>query len=266
MLENGLYFSEGSSSSFSTARSFVNKDGAGGYSSAIAVSPDGKISRDSAEVFTDGATSSSAKASASASTDKPPMTSATANAPASTDANSHQETTSSSTDSLPDATDANSPQENTSSSTDSLPDTTGDNTILGSAGDDYLRGGPGKDLLIGGGGDDTLVGDFGPDTLKGGAGVDLFIPRGKTTNPLLAHIIADFSAAEGDMIGIVANRFESRDLAFEAFYSAGDGMVDATLVKFGANALAVVLGTVDAWGQSTLTIGNFIPVQDSFLA
>ncbi len=81
MAENDLYVSRGASSSSSTASSFVNEDGAGSNSSAIAVSPDGKISRDSATVFTDGATSSSAKATASASTDKPPMTSATANAP-----------------------------------------------------------------------------------------------------------------------------------------------------------------------------------------
>ncbi len=85
MAENDRYVSNGASSSSSTASSFVNEDGAGSNSSAISVSPDGKISRDSATVFTDGATSSSAKARASVSTDKPPMTSATANAPVLTD-------------------------------------------------------------------------------------------------------------------------------------------------------------------------------------
>ena len=80
MAQNNPYGFQGASSSFSTASSYVNENGAGSSSSAIAVSPDGEISSSHVTVFTEDATSSSARATASVSTDNPPMTSATAEA------------------------------------------------------------------------------------------------------------------------------------------------------------------------------------------
>ncbi len=141
----------------------------------------------------------------------------------------------------------------------------GNDTIDGGDGNDTLRGGRGQDLLIGGNGDDFLCGDFGIDTLIGGTGADTFVFRPETTssvaNLFLADTVVDFNAAEGDKIGLTGG-LSAADIALVAFDTDGNGTADATLVKFSSNngdrILAVVLGTVNAAGATTLTNTDFI--------
>jgi len=79
--------------------------------------------------------------------------------------------------------------------------------LRGTSGDDTLRGGAGKDILLGLGGNDTLIGGASKDTLDGGRGNDLLRGgNGADTFVFGANYgrdtIADFSAAEGDMIDL----------------------------------------------------------------
>lgn len=141
----------------------------------------------------------------------------------------------------------------------------GSDAIDGGDDNDTLRGGKGQDLLIGGNGDDFLCGDFGTDTLIGGSGADTFAFRpetvSSTANPLLADQLVDFDAAQGDKIGVTEGIFVT-DIVLQAFDSDSDGTADATLVKFSSNngdrILAVVLGTVNAAGVTTLSNADFI--------
>jgi Ca2+-binding RTX toxin-like protein len=122
-------------------------------------------------------------------------------------------------------------------------------------------------LLIGGNGDDILCGGFGTDWLTGGASADTFVFRAATatlgSDPLLADVITDFNAAQGDKIGLIGG-LSATNFVFEVFDSNDDGTADATLVKLGSNSndgiLAVVQGTVDAAGATTLTNSDFITV------
>ena len=141
----------------------------------------------------------------------------------------------------------------------------GNDTIDGGDGNDTLRGGRGQDLLIGGNGDDFLCGDFGTDTLIGGSGADTFVFRPETAssvaNLFLADRLVDFNAAEGDKIGLTGG-LSATDIVLVAFDTDSDGIADATLVKFSSNngdrILAVVLGTVNAVGATTLSNADFI--------
>jgi Ca2+-binding RTX toxin-like protein len=164
---------------------------------------------------------------------------------------------------------------------DRLVGATGNNILNGKSGDDILEGGDekdilrdgrGKDLLLGGNGDDIFCGCFGTDTLTGGNGADVFVLRAKViagASPLLADVITDFNAAEGDKIGLMGG-LSRASLVFEVFDSDGDGIADATVVKLGSRSndgtLAVVLDTVDAMGATTLTDANFITVTSHTLA
>ncbi|WP_333205583.1 calcium-binding protein [Microcoleus sp. B5-D4] len=148
----------------------------------------------------------------------------------------------------------------------------GDDAIDGGDGNDTLRGGKGQDLLIGGNGDDFLCGDFGSDTLIGGSGADTFAFRPETAsaaaNPLLADRVLDFNPAEGDKIGLTGG-LSVADLTLMAFDTDGSGTADATLVKFSSNngdrILAVVLGTVNAAGATTLSNADFISLPNDIL-
>jgi Ca2+-binding RTX toxin-like protein len=128
-----------------------------------------------------------------------------------------------------------------------------------------LRGGKGYDLLIGGNGDDFLCGDFGADTLIGGNGADTFALRVETAsplaNPLLADTIVDFNATQGDKIGLIGG-LSATDVVLQVFDTDGNGQADATLIKFSSNngdrILAVVLGTVNPAGTTTLTAADFV--------
>ncbi|MEG4359245.1 hypothetical protein QUB42_27935, partial [Microcoleus sp. Aus8_D1] len=141
----------------------------------------------------------------------------------------------------------------------------GDDTIEGGDGNDTLRGGRGQDLLIGGNGDDFLCGELGTDTLIGGSSADTFGFRRESassaTNPFLADRVVDFHAAEGDKIGLTGG-VSARDIVLVAFDTDSNGTADATLVKFSSNngdrILAVVLGTVNAAGATTLSNADFM--------
>jgi serralysin len=148
----------------------------------------------------------------------------------------------------------------------------GSDTIEGGDGNDTLRGGRGQDLLIGSNGDDFLCGDFGIDTLIGATGADTFVFRPETAssmaNLFLADILVDFNAVEGDKIGLTGG-LSATDIALVAFDTDGNGTADATLVKFSSNngdrILAVVLGTVNAAGATTLTNADFISLPNQTL-
>jgi Ca2+-binding RTX toxin-like protein len=65
---------------------------------------------------------------------------------------------------------------------------------------DLLQGGSGKNQMIGGFGNDTLIAGTGGATMQGGTGQDLFkFIQGQTSSVL----IVDFSAIEGDKVGLV---------------------------------------------------------------
>ncbi|WP_393015482.1 peptidylprolyl isomerase [Limnothrix redekei] len=83
----------------------------------------------------------------------------------------------------------------------------GNDTVNGGAGDDFVRGGQGDDVLLGGDGNDVLCGDFGADTLTGGVGADTFLLRTDTAIGIraAADLVVDFSAAQGDRVGIVGS-------------------------------------------------------------
>ncbi|PHX55525.1 hypothetical protein CP500_010495 [Tychonema bourrellyi FEM_GT703] len=146
----------------------------------------------------------------------------------------------------------------------------GSDVIDGGDGSDTLRGGRGQDFLIGGNGDDFLCGDFGTDTLMGGNGADMFVFRPETATPLAnlayADIVLDFNAAQGDKIGLTAG-IAIAEIALQVIDTDANGQADATLVKFSANngdrILAVVLGTVNAAGQTTLSNADFITLPNN---
>jgi Ca2+-binding RTX toxin-like protein len=75
-------------------------------------------------------------------------------------------------------------------------------TLDGGAGNDRLDGGASGDTLFGRAGNDTLIGGTGKDTLTGGTEADIFVfGAGDTTlNSASYDRIADYSAAEGDLI------------------------------------------------------------------
>ena len=83
----------------------------------------------------------------------------------------------------------------------------GNDRLDGGVGDDKLYGNNGNDTLIGGAGNDTFEGGSGADQLSGGSGLDTFIfrPTDFTTNLAASQdTITDFSAAQGDKIGLTA--------------------------------------------------------------
>jgi serralysin len=141
----------------------------------------------------------------------------------------------------------------------------GSDVIDGGDGNDTLQGGKGLDLLIGRNGDDFLCGDIGADTLIGGNGADTFVLRPETATPVAnlayADIVLDFNAIDGDKIGLTAG-ISIAEIALQVVDTDGNGQVDATLVKFSSNngdrILAIVVGTVNVAGTTTLTNADFI--------
>ncbi|NEO99143.1 MAG: hypothetical protein F6K58_10755 [Symploca sp. SIO2E9] len=79
-------------------------------------------------------------------------------------------------------------------------------SITSSNGNDTLLGGEGNDVLTGAEGDDVLFGGLGTDTLTGLNGGDTFVLEPSIANPiidpLLADVITDFNAAQGDKIAL----------------------------------------------------------------
>lgn len=140
-------------------------------------------------------------------------------------------------------------------------------------GNDTLQGGSGDDELTGAEGDDLLVGNGGADTITGGGGADTFVltqdAANPVTNPQFADVLADFNPVEGDKIGLTAGLVPD-SLTLVALDSNGDGSVDATSIQLGANAsdgiLAIVLGTVDGAGATTLTDADFTTLSAEAIA
>ncbi|WP_229424512.1 calcium-binding protein [Moorena producens] len=143
----------------------------------------------------------------------------------------------------------------------------GNDSINGKDGNDILLGGAGNDSLDGGDGEDFLVGGIGLDSLTGWNGGDTFVLTQETnpiTDPGLADQITDFNKFEGDKIGLTVEVLVD-DIVLDVFDSTGNGIADATLVKFNNDILAVVKGTVDGQGATTLTNDDFITVSDAIL-
>lgn len=144
----------------------------------------------------------------------------------------------------------------------------GNDSINGKDGNDILLGGAGNDSLDGGDGEDFLVGGIGLDSLTGWNGGDTFVLTQETnpiTEPGLADQITDFNQFEGDKIGLTVEVLVD-DIVLDVFDSTGNGIADATLVKFNNDILAVVKGTLDGQGATTLTNDDFITVSDAILA
>jgi Ca2+-binding RTX toxin-like protein len=86
------------------------------------------------------------------------------------------------------------------------------NAITGNGGMNFLSGHDGSDNLLGLGGNDQLFGGNGDDILRGGTGVDVLTGNGgadrfifddlETAVGSRADRIADFSAAQGDLIDL----------------------------------------------------------------
>ncbi|MGB7272706.1 MAG: calcium-binding protein [Geitlerinemataceae cyanobacterium] len=264
----------GSSSVSGSVSSFVNDTGAGGSASVTATSPDGQTSTSSDEVFTPGATSTSASVQGSASSNAPPQTSVTVKAPADDYINGNQES---------DWIEGNEGNDTLcgGQGNDIVLGGDGNDRLFGDLGDDYLngnqgedvlegkngndtlQGGQGNDVLLGGEGNDVLIGDLDRDVLTGGSGADTFILRTDTAvnDPLLADTITDFQAGEGDKIGLTGE-ISAVNLVFEVFDSNADGIADATRLRLdigsGSTLLGIVLNSVDVMGATVLTSADFI--------
>jgi Ca2+-binding RTX toxin-like protein len=90
----------------------------------------------------------------------------------------------------------------------------GKDTLKGFGGSDTLWGGTGSDTLLGWNGDDTLYGEawddvlaggYGLDHLYGGSDADTFMwnkTEETSTSTLVADVIGDFNAMEGDLIAL----------------------------------------------------------------
>jgi RTX calcium-binding nonapeptide repeat (4 copies) len=138
----------------------------------------------------------------------------------------------------------------------------GNDWLTGGSGHDHLQGGQGDDWLVGEAGDDWLVGNLGQDWLSGGEGADRFV-LGRGGSALhLADVITDFSAAQGDRIQIVREQNSRaktlRNLVFQSFDSDGNGSADATLIRSSMGVQAIVLGSINSSGTTSLTYSNLV--------
>lgn len=128
----------------------------------------------------------------------------------------------------------------------------GRDTVLGGGGADTLDGGPGADFLHGGDGADTLIGAGGRDTLngglgtgsdlsEGGVGADTFVFTVQASNGQREArlTIADFDAAEGDVIDLVGETAAGFD-TWQV--TAMNGAADS-LIRF-ANGTEIVLSGI----------------------
>jgi Ca2+-binding RTX toxin-like protein len=150
----------------------------------------------------------------------------------------------------------------------------GNDVLNGGNGNDVLYGGAGNDTINGGAGNDYFEGGLGADTLTGGAGADTFVYRtGDMAGTLSAKtdVIKDFSAAEGDRIGLTMfdansltsalNRFKY--IGSQAFHgvagelrwtSDGDGIT----IYGDTNGDKVADLSIHLTGLTTITSSSFI--------
>jgi Ca2+-binding RTX toxin-like protein len=143
---------------------------------------------------------------------------------------------------------------------DKLVGSDGDDRCFGGAGNDMLLGGNGNDRLNGGSGDDLLMGGSGTDALVGGRGADTFVLSDRVANPLQADVIRDFRANQGDQLKLNVANVTLAEIVLRGFDLNGDGRNDSTLIQVSTDnsTVAIALGKVDAAGQPTLTLNNFI--------
>jgi Ca2+-binding RTX toxin-like protein len=140
----------------------------------------------------------------------------------------------------------------------------GDDNLSGGDGNDLLHGGTGNDMLLGGAGDDWLYGGDGEDWLEGGTGDDmLFGGAGKDMFNFRPEdlggrdTIMDFSAAEGDRIGLSLIDANSLTAANEAFKFIGTGAFShkAGELRYSVvNGGVLVEGDVNGDGIADLSI------------
>jgi RTX calcium-binding nonapeptide repeat (4 copies) len=136
----------------------------------------------------------------------------------------------------------------------------GNDWLTGGFGHDHLQGGQGDDLLVGGQGDDVLIGSLGQDWLTGGKGADRFVLDRGVTTLRVADVITDFDAAQGDKIQVMRQQNSRaktlRNIVFQTFDSDGNGSADATLIQSSVGIRAIVLGTVNSSGATSLTYSH----------
>ncbi|MEQ8584590.1 MAG: hypothetical protein RLO01_05635 [Thalassobaculaceae bacterium] len=117
----------------------------------------------------------------------------------------------------------------------------GADLLSGGIGDDALFGGQDADTLIGGMGDDTLHGNRDDDSLVGGMGSDDFIWVPDTGGN---DVVADFSAAQGDRIGITAGQAYSVGTSADGSIQLQAASGGATLTLIGVNDAGSVTGSI----------------------
>ncbi|MCX8476796.1 MAG: calcium-binding protein [Sphingomonas sp.] len=125
-------------------------------------------------------------------------------------------------------------------------------TLDGGAGNDRLEGGASGDTMFGRAGSDILIGGTGKDTLTGGTEADVFVfSAGETTlNSASYDRIADYNAAEGDLIDL---DFVDGVLDAAHWFEAAIGtnnFADALATarqSAGVGNVVFVAGTVDGW-------------------
>jgi len=145
--------------------------------------------------------------------------------------------------------------------------------LAGSSTTESIYGNKGRNVLSGLGGDDVLDGGRGLDELHGGAGADTFAFAKGDTGRIVgkADIIADFSAAEGDLIDLSAwdaNTKKDGNQAFVFIDDQGFHNKAGELRAFvNSNGDTLVLGDINGDGTADLAIlleGNVALTQTSF--
>ena len=106
----------------------------------------------------------------------------------------------------------------------------GSDELSGGIGNDELYGGQDADTMFGGAGNDTLYGNRDDDYLSGGSGSDdfIWIPASGGND-----VIADFSAGEGDRIGIATGQTFAVGASGEGYVQFQASASGATLTLIG---------------------------------
>lgn len=117
----------------------------------------------------------------------------------------------------------------------------GADRLSGGVGDDELYGGQDNDTLVGGAGDDTLFGNRDDDSLTGGIGSDSFIwvPSSGGND-----VVTDFSAAEGDRIGITTGQSYTVGTSGAGYVQLQAAASDSTLTLIGVSDAGSVTGAI----------------------
>lgn len=117
----------------------------------------------------------------------------------------------------------------------------GADRLSGGIGDDELYGGQDNDTLVGGAGDDILFGNRDDDSLTGGLGSDDFIWVPNTGG---TDVVTDFSAAQGDRIGITTGQSYTVGTSGEGYVQLQASQGDSTLTLIGVSDAGSVTGAI----------------------